>query len=65
MVASLTEIGICFFAIGVGFLGGFVGNVSAGYYNSLIEPTKEKKKHLIGVFLVFAVAFAIIGAILI
>lgn len=66
MVASLTELGLCFFAFGVGLLGGFVGNVSAGWYNSLIEePTREKKLRLIGAFFVFAVAFAIVGAIII
>jgi hypothetical protein len=35
MVLSLATLGLTLYALGLGLLGGFVGNILAGWYNTV------------------------------
>jgi H+/Cl- antiporter ClcA len=67
MVYSISEIGYGLYFLGLGLLGGLVGNIMATWYNSLqmSKHTDERKKELIYLFISIGVVFTAIGIIII
>ena len=61
----MSTLGTTFYALGMGLLGGFAGNILAGWFNSIATvPSNDRKKLWIGIFIVFAMIVVISGMIL-
>jgi len=67
-MASLSEatLGLTFYALGLGLLGGFVGNILAGWFKDIDKKsrTEDYKKAWIRIFVVFGVILVILGMVL-
>lgn len=60
----MSTLGITFYSIGVGLLAGFVGNVLAGWFNSISDPvSNDSKKRWIGIFIAFGVILVLLGMV--
>jgi hypothetical protein len=59
-----SEIGLMLYALGMGLLGGFMGNILAGWFNNVFpQPAENVKKMWIFIFILFAVAIVIVGVL--
>lgn len=62
MVPSVSTLGVTFYSLGMGLLGGFAGNILAGWYHDIGDkPTKKHKVIWMGIYTLFGVALIITG----
>jgi hypothetical protein len=61
----MSTLGTTIYAIGMGLLAGFVGNVLAGWFNSITaQPSDKAKWFWICVFILFGICLVIGGLLL-